>query len=259
MAGRVIILKRRKGTSGPPHHAQEPAVPHIQSGFDSDMEALSSAVSEMGGLAEELLSNALEAVQRRDGELADAVVRRDRALDAMEAELEAKAIRTLMLRQPMAADLRETIAALKVASTLERIGDLSKNIARRSQFLTRNQPVRLAAPVVRMGRQTLVQLTEVLDAYTARDTGLAVTVWKRDVEIDETYNSLFRELVTYMMEDPRTIGACSQLMFVAKNLERIGDHATFIAEMAYYMIEGEHLGDDRPKGEPLDTLLDFDP
>ncbi|SDZ74285.1 phosphate signaling complex protein PhoU [Rubrimonas cliftonensis] len=228
------------------------------SAFDNDLQQLSSKISEMGGLAEELLAHALEAVQRRDHDLAAEVVARDKALDRMEAELEQRAIRTLALRQPMAADLRETIAALKVASTLERIGDLAKNIARRSQYLTRNQPVRLAAPVVRMGRQTLTQLTEVLDAYTARDTALAVAVWNRDVEIDEIYNSLFRELITYMMEDPRTISTCSQLMFVAKNLERIGDHTTFIAEMAYYMVEGEPLGDDRPKGEPLDAMLDFD-
>jgi phosphate transport system protein len=231
---------------------------HIVSAFENDMQLLSSKVSEMGGFAEELLSHALEAVQRRDDELALDVVRRDKVLDRMEAELEQLAIRTLALRQPMALDLRETIAALKIASTLERIGDLSKNIARRSQLLTRNQPIRLAAPVVRMGRQTLTQLTEVLDAYTARDTALAVSVWKRDIEIDEMYNSLFRELITYMMEDPRTITLCSQLMFVAKNLERIGDHTTFIAEMTYYVVEGEPLGDDRPKGEPVDTLLDFE-
>jgi phosphate transport system protein len=234
------------------------AVPHIVSAFDTDLQRLQAKISEMGGLAEEQLSHALEAVQRRDADLAAQVVERDRSLDRMEADLEKMAIRTLALRQPVAVDLREIISALKIASTLERIGDLSKNIARRSQFLSRNQPIRLAAPVVRMGRQTLVQLTEVLDAYTARDTALAVAVWRRDVEIDETYNSLFRELITYMMEDPRTIGMCSQLMFVAKNLERIGDHATFIAEMAYYVVEGEPLGDDRPKGEPIDTLLDFD-
>ncbi len=231
---------------------------HIVSAFENDMQLLSSKVSEMGGFAEELLSHALEAIQRRDDELALDVVRRDKVLDRMEAELEQLAIRTLALRQPMALDLRETIAALKIASTLERIGDLSKNIARRSQLLTRNQPIRLAAPVVRMGRQTLTQLTEVLDAYTARDTALAVSVWKRDIEIDEMYNSLFRELITYMMEDPRTITLCSQLMFVAKNLERIGDHTTFIAEMTYYVVEGEPLGDDRPKGEPVDSLLDFE-
>lgn len=233
-------------------------MPHIVSAFDSDLQALASKISEMGGLAEELLSHALEAVQRRDAELAEEVVLRDRSLDRMETELEQLSIRTLVLRQPVAQDLRETIAALKIASTLERIGDLAKNIARRSRFLSQSQPIRLAAPVVRMGRQTLVQLTEVLDAYTARDTALAVGVWRRDVEIDEIYNSLFRELITYMMEDPRTISLCSQLMFVAKNLERIGDHTTFIAEMTYYVVEGEPLGDDRPKGEPIDAMLDFD-
>ena len=233
-------------------------MPHILSVVDDDLSLLSTKISEMGGLAEELLAHALEAVQRRDAELAEQVVQRDKSLDRMETELEQQAIRLLLLRQPMAQDLREAIAALKIASTLERIGDLAKNIAKRSQYLSRNQPVRVAAPVVRMGRQTLTQLTEVLDAYTARDTALAVSVWNRDVEIDEMYNSLFRELITYMMEDPRTITACSQLMFVAKNLERIGDHTTFIAEMAYYIVEGRPLGDDRPKGEPADTLFDFD-
>ncbi len=233
-------------------------VPHALSGQSTDLELIGSKISEMGGLAEELLAHALEAVQRRDSDLAAQVVERDKALDRMETQLEALAMRSLAERGRTPETLRETIAALKVASTLERIGDLSKNIARRSQFLSRNQPVRVVAPVVRMGRQTLVQLTEVLDAYTARDTALAVSVWSRDVEIDEIYNSLFRELITYMMEDPRTISACSQLMFVAKNLERIGDHTTFIAEMAYYVVEGEPLGDDRPKGEPIDTLLDFD-
>jgi phosphate transport system protein len=232
-------------------------MPHIVAAFDNDLRQLQTKIAEMGGLAEELLSHALEAVQRRDSNLAAEVVERDKMLDRMEADLERLAIRTLALRQPVAVDLRETISTLKIASTLERIGDLSKNIARRSQFLSRNQPLALAAPVVRMGRQTLVQLTEVLDAFTARDTALAVSVWRRDIEIDETYNSLFRELITYMMEDPRTIGMCSQLMFVAKNLERIGDHTTFIAEMAYYVVEGEPLGDDRPKGEPVDTLMDF--
>ncbi|TVQ57179.1 MAG: phosphate transport system regulatory protein PhoU [Rhodobacteraceae bacterium] len=231
---------------------------HTASAFDEDLQRLQAKISDMGGLAEELLAQALEAVQKRDAELAARVVERDKALDRMEAELEKDSIRLLALRQPVAVDLRETISALKIASTLERIGDLAKNIARRSQFLSRNQPINLVAPVVRMGRQTLTQLTEVLDAYTARDTAIAVAVWNRDIEIDEMYNSLFRELVTYMMEDPRTIGLCSQLMFVAKNLERIGDHATFIAEMAYYVATGEPLGDDRPKGEPLDTMLDLD-
>lgn len=234
------------------------AVPHIVSAFDSDLRSLQAKIAEMGGLAEELLAHALEALQRRDAELAEQVVARDQALDRMEHELERMSIRTLALRQPMAVDLRETISALKIASTLERIGDLSKNIARRTKTLTQSQPHALTAPVARMGRQTLVQLTEVLDAYAARDTALAVAVWRKDVEVDEMYNSLFRELITYMMEDSRTISMCSQLMFVAKNLERIGDHTTFIAEMTYYVVEGDRLGDDRPKGEPIDSMLDFD-
>ena len=233
-------------------------MPHIVSAFDSDLRSLQAKIAEMGGLAEELLAHALEALQRRDAELAEKVVARDQALDRMEHELERMSIRTLALRQPMAVDLRETISALKIASTLERIGDLSKNIARRTKTLTQSQPVALTAPVARMGRQTLVQLTEVLDAYAARDTALAVAVWRKDVEVDEMYNSLFRELITYMMEDSRTISMCSQLMFVAKNLERIGDHTTFIAEMTYYVVEGDRLGDDRPKGEPIDSMLDFD-
>ena len=233
-------------------------MPHIVSAFDTDLQLLQSKIAEMGGLAEELLAHALEALQRRDEDLAAQVIARDAELDRMENELERLSIRTLALRQPMAVDLRETISTLKIASTLERIGDLAKNIARRTQVLTRSQPIRVSAPVARMGRQTLVHLTEVLDAYAARDTALAISVWRKDIEIDEMYNSLFRELITYMMEDSRTIGMCSQLMFVAKNLERIGDHTTFIAEMTYYVVEGEKLGDDRPKGEPVDSAIDFD-
>jgi phosphate transport system protein len=234
------------------------AVAHIVSAFDNDLQLLQAKIAEMGGLAEELLAQSLDALQRRDEELAGTVIARDEMLDRMEQELERLSIRTLALRQPMAVDLRETISALKIASALERVGDLSKNIARRAQILSRNQPLRVSASIGRMGRQTLIQLTEALDAYAARDTTLAIAVWRKDVEIDEMYNSLFRELITYMIEDSRTISMCSQLMFVAKNLERIGDHTTFLAEMTYYLVEGEKLGDDRPKGDPVDTLIDFD-
>lgn len=229
---------------------------HIVSAFDRDLIEIASKLSAMGGLAEEQLSKALDAFRDRDEDKAREVVAADKLLDAMEMELEELSIRTLALRQPMAADLRETVAALKIASTFERIGDLGKNIARRSHYLSRNKPISVSGPILRMGRQTLSQLSEVLDAFSARDTAAAVAVWKRDVELDETYNSIFRELVTYMMEDPRTIGLCSHLMFIAKNLERIGDHTTFVAEMVYYVVEGEPLGDDRPKGEPVDFMLD---
>ncbi|MEO1424640.1 MAG: phosphate signaling complex protein PhoU [Pseudomonadota bacterium] len=225
--------------------------PHIVSAFDDDLIAVQAKISEMGGLAEDLLANALEAVKTRDAALAQEVIARDKRLDALEFELDELATRIIALRQPMAQDLRLLISALRMATTLERVGDLSKNIARRAVYLASVRPVRLSSSIVRMGQQTLGQLTEVLDAFTARDTALAVAIWRRDVEIDEIYNAIFREVVTYMMEDPRTIGLGSQLLFIAKNLERIGDHTTHLGEMIYYIVEGEPLGDDRPKGEPL--------
>lgn len=227
---------------------------HIVSSFDDDLQGIRSRISEMGGLAEEQLTSALEAVSVRDSQLADEVIVADKKLDEMERGLEEAAIQIMALRQPMASDLRETVSALKIASTLERIGDLAKNIAKRAKFVNQSQPLKISSSIVRMGRLTQRLLSETLDAYTAQDTALAVSVWKRDVEIDEMYNSLFRELITYMMEDPRVIGLCSQLLFVAKNLERIGDHATFIAEMTYFVVEGEPLGDNRPKGDPMGEL-----
>lgn len=227
---------------------------HIVSAFDEELQAITARISEMGGLAEEQLSLSLDAVRLRDPAIARKVIESDRRLDLMDTKLEEAAIQMLALRQPMAADLREIVAALKVSSTLERIGDLAKNVAKRAQVVIEGQPLKVTGSIVRMGKQTQGLLSEVLDAYTSRDTGLAVSVWKRDVEIDEMYNSIFRELTTYMMEDPRVISLCSQLLFVAKNLERIGDHATFIAEMTYFVVEGQPLGDDRPKGDPMGEL-----
>ncbi|RMF36644.1 MAG: phosphate transport system regulatory protein PhoU [Alphaproteobacteria bacterium] len=232
--------------------------PHIVSAFDKELMAIHAKIAEMGGLAEELLSQALEAVEKRDPGLAEQVIQRDKRLDRLEMEVDELTVKVMALRQPMAQDLRFLVAALKISSTLERIGDLAKNIARRGIYLSQARRVNLSASIVRMGQRTLEQLTEVLDAYSSRDTALAVAVWRRDVEIDELYNSLFREVLTYMMEDPRMIGLGSQLLFIAKNLERIGDHTTHIAELVYYVVEGEPLGDDRPKGEPLalDGLTD---
>ncbi|MEL6583264.1 MAG: phosphate signaling complex protein PhoU [Pseudomonadota bacterium] len=224
---------------------------HIVSAFDDDLIMVQAKLSEMGGLAEELLSNAIEAVKNRDPGLAREVIARDKRLDALEMEVEELATRVIALRQPLAQDLRLLIAALKMASTIERIGDLAKNIAKRAEDMASERPVRVSGSIVRMGSQTLGQLTEVLDAFTSRETALAVAVWRRDVEIDEMYNSIFREVVTYMMEDPKLIGLGSQLLFLAKNLERIGDHTTHIAELVYYIVEGEPLGDDRPKGAPV--------
>jgi phosphate transport system protein len=224
---------------------------HIVSAFDEDLVEIQAKISEMGGLAEEVLSKALQAVQTRDSELARKVIERDRAIDEMEHKVEESVVRVIALRQPVAQDLRLLIAALKIAAVLERVGDLAKNIAKRAIPLSSAQPLKLTNSVVRMGRDTLTQLSDVLNAHAARDVDLAVQIWNRDVELDELYNTIFREVVTYMVEDSRLIGQGAQLMFIAKNLERIGDHTTQIAEMIYYIAKGESLGNDRPKGDPL--------
>jgi len=228
---------------------------HIVSAFDEDLIQVQAKISEMGGLCEELLAKSLESVQNRDPAMAREVIERDRQLDAMETAIEESVVRIIALRQPVAADLRVLIAAMKIATTLERIGDLAKNIAKRAIPLSTARPLKLTTSIVRMGRQTLVQLSDVLNAHAARDVDLAVQIWNQDVEIDEMYNAIFREVVTYMVEDSRLIGAGAQMMFIAKNLERIGDHATQISEMVYYIVKGESLGDDRPKGEPTGADL----
>lgn len=227
---------------------------HIVTAFDQDLRGISARIAEMGGLAEEQLSSAIEAMTNRDSEMAAEVIRTDKRLDGMEMALEKVAIEVMALRQPMADDLREVVAALKIASTLERIGDLAKNIAKRTLVLNQSQPIRMMGSIARMGKQVQTLMAEALDAYTARDTALSKAVWRRDVEIDEMHNSIFRELTSYMMEDHSTITLCSQLLFVVKNFERIGDHTTFIAEMTYFVVEGQPLGDDRPKSNDWDEI-----
>ncbi|HVZ68420.1 MAG TPA: phosphate signaling complex protein PhoU [Rhizomicrobium sp.] len=222
---------------------------HTVKAFGEKLEALTTAVAQVGGLAETQLADAIEAISRRDNARAEAVIASDRRVDLMQYQIEDQALKLLALRQPMAVDLRETLAALKMASELERIGDLAKNIAKRAIVLNREPPIRLAQSLARMGRQVLAQLKQVLDAYARRDAASAEAVWKQDGEIDEMYNSLFRELLTYMMEDPRTIGLCTHLLFVAKNIERAGDHCTNVAETVYYMVSGDHLAVDRPKAD----------
>jgi phosphate transport system protein len=228
---------------------------HIVSSFDEDLVQIQARISEMGGLAEEVLSKALKSVQNRDAALAREVIERDEAIDAMEKQIEESVVSVIARRQPVAEDLRILIAAMKIASTLERIGDLAKNIAKRAIPLSSARPVKLTSSIVRMGRETLTQLSDVLNAHASRDVDLAVQIWNQDVELDEMYNAIFREVVTYMVEDSRLIGVGSQLMFIAKNLERIGDHTTHISEMIYYIVRGESLGDDRPKGEPTGLSL----
>ena len=223
---------------------------HIVSSFDEDLVQVQAKISEMGGLCEELLSKSLESVQIRDAKLARGVIERDKALDALESALEEQVVRIIALRQPMAVDLRVLISALKIATTLERIGDLAKNIAKRAIPLSSARQVKLTTSIVRMGRATLTQLSDVLNAHASRDVDVAIQIWNQDYEIDEMYNAIFREVVTYMVEDSRLIGVGAHLLFLAKNLERIGDHTTQISEMIYYIVTGNSLGDDRPKGEP---------
>ncbi len=223
--------------------------------FEEELVQVQARISEMGGICEDLLAKALRSVQGRDAALAREVIDRDRVLDAMDMALEDTVVRVIAARQPAAAELRILIAAMKIASTLERIGDLAKNIAKRAIPLSSARPVRLTGSIARMGRQTLTQLSDVLNAHASRDVDLAVQIWNQDYEIDETYNAIFREVVTYMVEDSRLIGVGAQLMFIAKNLERIGDHTTHVSEMVYYIATGESLGDARPKGDP--NSMDF--
>jgi len=232
---------------------------HIVKSFDTELESLSATIAQMGGQAEALLGDAIEAIAKRDTKLAERTIAGDLRIDRAERDVESRAIRLLALRQPMAIDLRETVAALKIASDLERIGDLAKNIAKRALVINREPPMRLTQSLSRMGRQALAQLKAVLDAYSGRDAQGAMEVWRRDEEIDEHYNSLFRELLTYMMEDPRTIGMCTHLLFVAKNIERIGDHATNVAETVHFLVKGEYLREERPKSDVTSTTsIDYD-
>jgi phosphate transport system protein len=225
---------------------------HTVRSFSQDLEELSGDLARMGGLCEDMLSDAIQAIATRDLALADTVVARDPQVDNLQIEAEKKILRLLALRQPLARDLRQTISALKIAAELERIGDLAKNIAKRAKVLDLMEPAALKG-VSRMGRLVVAQLKRVLDAYSAQAADAANKVWTRDEEVDEHYQSLFRELLTYMMEDPRKISACAHLLFVAKNLERVGDHCTNIAEEIHFLVTGETLTSERPKVDALNS------
>ncbi len=222
---------------------------HIVKAYDNELAALKSMLSQMGGMAEEQLAKSIDALVRRDTKLADAVVLADEKLDAMEIAVEEKAVLTIAKRQPMAKDLRNIMVAIRIAADIERIGDLAKNIAKRANAIYDNIPPRLSKGLERLGEMSQTQLKQVLDAFAASDAEKAMDVWRHDDDIDALYNSIFRELLTYMMEDPRMIGACTHLLFAAKNIERIGDHATNIAENIYYLVHGEMLKEQRPKSD----------
>jgi len=223
---------------------------HTAKAFDIDLQELARMVAEMGGLAEKQIAESVDALARRDGKLAQRVVALDPSVDGLQREIEERAILTIARRQPMAVDLREIVGALRVSNDLERIGDLAKNIAKRVIALgPASYPTQVIRGVEHMADLVLGQVKQVLDAYARRDVPQAMEVWRGDEEIDAVNNSLFRELLTYMMEDPRNITFCTHLLFCAKNIERMGDHATNIAETVYYIVEGRAIADERPKGD----------
>ena len=223
---------------------------HTAKAFDVDLQEIARLVAEMGGLAEKQVADAVDALAERDIDRAQRAVAADPEVDALQAEIEEKAVLTIARRQPMAVDLREIVGALRVCNDLERIGDLAKNIGKRVMALDSEfYPVGLIRGVEHMGSMALAQLKEVLDSYARHDLKKALAVWNGDEEIDSICTSIFRELLTYMMEDSHHITFCIHLMFCAKNFERMGDHATNIAETVYYMIEGHPIADERRKGD----------
>lgn len=226
------------------------AFEHTAKAFDDDLQELTRLVSEMGGLAERQIVESLDALIRRDAALGDRVVAADAEIDQLQRMIEERAVLTIARRQPMAVDLREIVGAMRVAIDLERIGDLAKNMGKRVIEIDSDfRPLKLIRGLEHMTDLVRSQVKSVLDAYAAHDLPAAMAVWKGDEEVDAICTSLFRELLTYMMEDPRNIGFCIHLMFCAKNIERIGDHATNIAETVFYMIEGQQILDKRPKGD----------
>ena len=220
---------------------------HTVKSFDDDIHQLRSLITQMGGLCEVQILDAIEALTQRNVEAAMQIVATDARIDALEAEAEALAIRIIALRAPMAADLREIVAALKISSVLERIGDYAKNIAKRTGVLAQAAPIEPMVIVPEMARVVAAMVHDVLDAFVDRDAEAAVVVCQRDATVDDFYSSLFRSLLTYMMENPQHITPSAHLLFIAKNLERIGDHATNVAEMVHYSATGHRIAD-RPKG-----------
>jgi phosphate transport system protein len=220
---------------------------HTLKAFDEDLDDLRATVAEMGGIAEAAIDEAMRALVQRDCDAAGKVVEGDRRLDALEAEVERMALRIIALRAPMADDLREVIAALKMAGVVERIGDYAKNIAKRVHAIEETGNLRPISLLPEMARIAREMVHTALDAFVARDPEKAVQVCEQDRAVDDFYNSIFRTLLTFMMEDPQNITPATHLLFVAKNLERIGDHATNVAEMVYFAATGTHLAE-REKG-----------
>ncbi|ESY81394.1 phosphate signaling complex protein PhoU [Mesorhizobium sp. B283B1A] len=228
---------------------------HIVSAYDEELKYLSKRIAAMGGHAERMVEQAVAALVNADPGLAQKVIRDDAVLDEGQREIDDKAIIIIARRQPMATDLREIVGAIRISADLERVGDLGKNVAKRVVAVTDGrQPTSLFRGLEALANLALTQLKEVLDVYASRSVEKIGFVRDRDDQIDAMYTSLFRELLTYMMEDPRNITPCTHLLFCAKNIERIGDHATNIAETIYYIVTGDQMPADRPKGDKTDKI-----
>ena len=224
--------------------------PHIASAFDRDLEAIQAMIMKMGGLVEDAVDKATVALTEQDGELASQVRAGDKRIDAMEWQVNEEAARVIAQRQPLATDLRTVLSVFRISASLERIGDYAKNMAKRSEIIMELHPIDGTAPALkRMSKMVQMMLKDALDAYIQRDAALAADVRARDEEVDQMYNGLFREYLTHMMEDPRNITACMHLHFLAKNLERMGDLVTAIAEQVIYLVSGEMPDDDRAKAD----------
>ncbi len=227
---------------------------HISSAFDRDLEGIQAQIMKMGGLVEQAILDSAQALETRDQELADKVRTGDKIIDSLEERLNEEAARVIALRAPTAIDLRVILSVMRISATLERIGDLAKNLAKRNAVLmTMPQINGSAAQLRRMSRDVQLMLKDALDAYIQRDDKLAMSVIERDVDIDQMYNTLFREFLTFMLEDPRNITPCMHLHFIAKNVERMGDHVTSIAEQVVFLVTGEKPEEPRQKEDVTST------
>ncbi|MDF1856799.1 phosphate signaling complex protein PhoU [Pseudooceanicola sp.] len=233
---------------------------HITSAFDRDLEGIQARIMKMGGLVEAAILDAAQSLEERDEELADKVRAGDRVIDQLEEQINEDSARVIALRSPTAIDLRIVLSVMKIAGNLERIGDYAKNMAKRTGVLIQMTPIEgTHAALRRMARAVQLMLKDALDAYIQRDANLAQDVINRDRDIDQMYNALFREFLTFMLEDPRNITACMHLHFIAKNNERMGDHVTSIAEQVIYLVTGEKPDENRPKGDKTSTDLSVAP
>ncbi len=228
---------------------------HIVRSYDEDLRKLRDMTARMGGLAERQVADATRALVRRDTALASEVVQRDAQIDQLEREIEAFCVRLLALRQPMAADLRVVIAAMKASNDLERIGDYARNAAKRAIVLASLPSIGSLNGFERMAQLVQENLKAAMDAFVHDDAEAAQRVWEADEPVDAIYNGIFRELLTFMMEDPRNISAATHMLFIAKNLERIGDHTTNIAERIFYAVRGDSLPDERPKADQSSSAV----